>query len=336
MSVATADGADAAGPVLALPSAPAITRGVATRFHRNRIAGIALLVVGVVLSIGTLAGGIFGDVAAGRQMLDTFEPHLQVDAMAGYRSDVALLRAAGVGLDRIYTAEHLSPQDFPAVDDFRRQAPAISARADDLLSRITTSVADHRRLSTVGGLDRIPFLLFVVGLVAIVAGAVVLVGGRRAAVRALVATMVAGTTLALTPFLGGLASAAGAGDRLVGNLAPVMNPAQVRVLQNDFVVVVSAMGVLDTDFRAVAAPGPDREKVAALQQNWSTVSGDLARLVGDVNDNIDNYRALADLNDATAGVGVSGFRALPWLLVGAGIVTVATALVAWPRKRKNT
>ncbi|MDL9947649.1 hypothetical protein QSJ19_19095 [Gordonia sp. ABSL11-1] len=316
---------------LDLPHAQAVLRDTPDRLTRNRFAGVVVLLIGLLLVVAPVFGGLFGDVAAGRQMLDQFGPHLQADKLAHYRDDVRLLRDAGSGLDAIYQRSDVAPGRFPAVDEYRRSAPAIADRADALLTRIESGVPDYQRLAGIGGFDRIPFLLVGVGLAALIASAAIL-GSAAGARRAVVAAAVAGLLLAAYPFAGGLARAGDSGDRMLHTLAPVMTAAQVRQSQSDFVVTVSALGVLDTEFRSVRREGADHGAVAALQAQWPRVSGDLADLVGTVNDNLDNFAALRSLNAVTAPVGAGGFRALPWALFATGVVLFVATLAAWPRR----
>jgi hypothetical protein len=115
-----------------------------------------------------------------------------------------------------------------------------------------------------------------------------------------------------------------------------MTPQTVRRQQDDFVVLVHGVGELDTSFRAVPAQGRAKREIDALVRGWPQVSSDLASLVGAINDNIANDRALADLDDLTRPLGISGLRSLPWLLAGAGAAGIATALASLPRRRKET
>jgi hypothetical protein len=115
-----------------------------------------------------------------------------------------------------------------------------------------------------------------------------------------------------------------------------MTPGEVRQLQGDFVVLVEAVGELETSFRGVAQPGTAATDVTTLVDKWPTISSDLASLVGVIEDNIGNFNALQDLDGLTRGVGVPGFIAFPWMLLGAGTASAALSIAAWPRTRKET
>ena len=148
--------------------------------------------------------------------------------------------------------------------------------------------------------------------------------------------VLAGLAVAAYPFLGDLPTGSKAGERLLPALAPVMTRAQVRQLQRDFVVLVEADGELDTGFRKVPQTGFAAVAITALVEGWPTISSDFASLVGVINDNIENYDALGQLNALPRDVGLSGLAGLPWLLVGVGLTCGGLAIAALPRRRKES
>jgi hypothetical protein len=221
------------------------------------------------------------------------------------------------------------------VDAYRRTSADIDARATGLLDRIVAAEPDYRRVADVGGFDRVPFLI-VLGGIASVAGACVLLGGGRNRGRAAAGVVVlASAALVAYPLLSELPSGTRAGERLLNTLEPVMTPQQVRQLQDDFVGLVNVVGELDTGFRAVPQSGPAAADIAALVDQWPKISSDFATLVGALNDNLDNFQDLDDLDGITRGAGISGLAALPWLLVGLGLGCSTCAIAAVPRRRKE-
>jgi hypothetical protein len=329
----------ATGPVLVapdLPAAPPVLRGVAATLRQRRAPAVALLVLGVLLVVGPIAGGLFAKVAAANQLIDDFAPHLVADALARYDEDLAILRDGTAAVDAVAAEQQVAPGRFGGIDELRAQRTAIDQRATDLLERGAGAEPDYRKVAGVGGFDRVPFLLVAGGL-ASVYGACVLLFGNRSRTRGAAAVVVlAGAALVAYPLLSDQPSGTRAGERMLNTLAPVMTPGQVRLLQDDFVVLVQAVGELDTGFRSVPQSGPAGAAVAALVQQWPRVSSDLATLVGDLNDNLDNYDDLDALDRATSAVGVSGLAALPWALVGIGLASAAGAIAAVPRRQKET
>jgi hypothetical protein len=115
-----------------------------------------------------------------------------------------------------------------------------------------------------------------------------------------------------------------------------MTAHEVRQQQDDFVVIVEAVGELDTGFRQVPQGGTAGPEIAALVEGWPTVSSDLASLVGVINDNLHNYRSLDDLDQLARDVGLSGLEGLPWLFVAVGAACAGLSIAALPRRLKET
>ena len=195
---------------------------------------------------------------------------------------------------------------------------------------------DYLRVGEIGGFDRMPFLIVLGGIVAICGGIFLLGGSVSRARTAAVLVLLTSAAFAAYPFVGGLNGGASAGNRMLHSLAPVMTPGEVRQLQSDFVVLVEAVGELETSFRVEARRGPAESDVAILVDKWPTVSSDLANLVGVIEDNLANFDALESLDALTRGIGVPGLVVFPWFLLGTGTLTAGLAFAAWPRGRKET
>jgi hypothetical protein len=320
---------------LELPSAPPVTKVVATPLRRPKVPALVLLALGVILAVGPIVSGLFAKVAAGNQMIDQFAPYMKASALSRYRADLGILQRGTSGVDATYRQEDVTAGRFPLLDDYRSQSTAIEDRASGLLDLVTAAEPDYRRVANIGGFDRIPFLI-VAGGVAAIYGGCVLLGGRASRARATVLLVVlTSTALAASPFMSGLYGGATAGHRMLQSLAPVMRPGEVRQLQSDFVVLVEAVGELDTSFRSVPQHGVAATDVAALVDKWPMVSSDLASLVGVIEDNIGNFDALGNLDAFTHALGVSGLSAFPWLLVSVGLASGGLSVAARPRRVKE-
>ena len=330
----TAAGQPLAG--LELPRAPAVVRSAGKPFRRPRAPALALLGLGLLLTLAPIVGGMFSKVAAGRQMIDRFSPHMEADALARYGSDVGTLRRGAAGIDSVYRSRGVPAGAFPGLDVYRRQSRAIDARAQGLLDRVAAAEPDYRRVAGIGGFDRIPFLIVVSGIVAIYGGFVLLTGGRNRARAGAALVVLASGALAAYPFLSGLDRGAVAGQRMLRAFAPLMTHTEVSRLQSDFVVLVTAVGEMDTSFRPITRTGPGTADIAAVVDGWPGISSDLASLVGVVNDDIGNFRALQSLDAMPRRVGLPGLDAFPWILVGIGAGCAGLAVAARPRPRKET
>jgi hypothetical protein len=320
---------------LDLPCAPPVTVAPASPLYRPKLPAIGLLVLGVLLTFGPIVGGLFAKTAAGEQMINQFAPHMQTGTLDRYGNDIGILHRAAEGVDAVYRSQGIPAGRFPGLDEFRLDSTAIVRRAAALLHQIRATQPDYQRVADIGGFDRIPFLISACGIVAIYGGCVLLLGRRSRARFAVVLVVLASAAVGIYPFVSNLAGGAQAGQRMVRSLAPVMTSHEVRRLQDDFIVLVSADGVLETSFRGVAKPGPPATAIATLVKEWPKVSSDLASLVGVIDDNLGNFNALHDLDAFTREVGLAGLGAFPWLLVAFGSITAVCAVAALPRRRRE-
>lgn len=277
--------------------------------------------------LGPIVGGMFAKAAAGKQMIDEFAPHLEPDPLARYAEDLEIIRRGASGVEAVYAQQGVPAGAFPGIDAYRPQAAEIDERASSLLARIEATEPDYRDVADIGGFDRVPFLIVLAGVVALYGGGVLLKGGRGRAPFAAGVVVAASVALATYPFVSKLPQGARAGEQMLERLEPVMTPAYVRELQNDFVLMVHAVGQLDTAFRAVPQSGQAGADIARLVEAWPRVSSDLAELVGTMNDNIDNFD---DMNALPA------LRTMPWVLVAVGAFIAASAFAALPRRIKET
>ncbi|MBV8160166.1 MAG: hypothetical protein JO265_04515, partial [Acidimicrobiia bacterium] len=201
---------------------------------------------------------------------------------------------------------------------------------------VTHAQPDYQRTAKISGLERIPFLVVLYGIAAAYGACVLLFGGPRRARSAVAVVVLASVALVVYPFVSDLNRGTRSGQRMLHSFAPFMTHGEVRQLQNDFVVLVTAVGELDTGFRAVSQTGPVAHDVAAVVDGWPRISSDLASLVGTINDNIGNFNALNDLDTIMHSVGASGLEGFPWLLVGVGVLGATLSVAATPRRRKET
>jgi hypothetical protein len=318
--------------VFDLPSAPTVTRADPVPWVRRRGPAVALLIVGVLLVFGPIVGGLFSTVAAGQQLISSLAPHLDQDSLDRYDADLVVLGRGAAALDDVYASVDIPSGRFVGIDAYRKQADVIDQRASGLLDRVRAAAPDYWATASIGGFDRIPFLLVGAGLAASYAGAVLVFGDLRRARGAVALAVVAAVAVGTYPWISNLADGTRAGHRLIGSFEPVMSADQVRAQQLDFVALVHAVGEVDTGFRDVPKSKQAERDLAALIEAWPQVSSDLADLVGSINDNLPNYDALVRLDAAPPG-DASGFAALPSVLTVVGGLIAVLALAAWPRRR---
>lgn len=302
-------------PFAGLAPAPPVTRGTTPQRRPRHAAAVLLVALGAAILAGVIGSGLFSTVAGGQQMLDAFGPHLDRDALARYDADVATLRSGA----RAAQQDPALQRELAGVRQWAAASGAIDARAQGLLDRVSAAEPDYRAADAISGFDRVPLLLTALGLAAVVAGVALARGIRGGA--ATVAILL-GLATAAYPLGSGLWAGAGSTERLVTAFEPVMREQQVVALQQDFVVIVQAVGQLDARGDRASLPPALRRLVA----QWPDISSDLAGLVGTVNDERGRYEALRDLPDLAL---------VPTGLLALGLGTTALTLAALPRRTRR-
>ncbi|GAA2066343.1 hypothetical protein GCM10009722_30740 [Williamsia deligens] len=299
-------------------------------------------VVGLLLVVAPLAGGMLYPAAQGQAMLTAFAPYVTEQRLDGFRADLDRLDAAHQAVVRLDTSGVVDVARYPQIDGFVMRYPAIDADMRQLVDRIDAGRPDFDRLAALRPIDIIPFLPIGAGLL-IVAGSIWAWrrarAGRSPVPAGLVVAVVA-VALVVTPLVRGMPTDTRAATPLLDRFSTVLTTEKVRDVQGYFVVLVGAVGAVDSGYRADIATAP-RQDVAAvddLRAQWQRMSSDFAGLIGTMNDNIANYRGVRALNDRTTALGAGAFAILPWFLVGAGLLTAATAVAGTtggPRRRRG-
>src|SRR5947209_3749892 len=86
----------------------------------------------------------------------------------------------------------------------RPKLPAIDDRAARLLDRVKAAEPEYRKVASVGGFDRMPFLIVLTGIVAIYGGGVLLVGRHSRVKPTILLVVLASAAVAVTPVLSNL------------------------------------------------------------------------------------------------------------------------------------
>ncbi|MGV9409442.1 hypothetical protein ACWDOP_05965 [Nocardia sp. NPDC003693] len=297
----------------------------------SRLPFLALIALGALLVTVPLVTGMFPRAVKGEAMIAAFEPHMSPDSLGNYRTDLRVLGEARANLLALRAAGQ-EPGRFPLIDTFVRDYPAIESDLTGMVDRIEANRDNYRKLSDTTPFGALPWLLALPGLVLIGAGGFGLRGvaqGRRGLGWYGVAAL-AGAGLLLVPATGGLFQAAPAAQPLIEDFRPILTHERVRAVQGYFVTIVGADGELNSRYSgalAAAHPDADRAGIAALEARWQPMTARFASLVGVLNDNVENFDAVAALDDSTAPLGVTAFRVLGWGFAVPGALALAGAAV---------
>lgn len=343
MSVVPASGQRS--PDDALPAYPGAPDGVETRSASGssgnarpvgrRWPWIATTLLGFVLAVAPLAGGMFYPAAQGRAMIADFAPYMTSARLDGFTADLRRLDDVRSATTRIDTALGTDATRYRQIAGFQQRYPSIDADMTAMLTEIDSARDHYRRLSQLQPLDAIPFVPLGFGLVLFGAG---VWGWRRTRagrrpIGAAVIGSVAAVALLATPLLTPMVADADAAGPLVDRFESVLTQQKVRDVQGYFVVLVGAVGEIDSryldDVRRDSVTSPQRAQIAAdiavvsgLSAEWQRMSSDFAGLIGTMNDNISNFTGVARLNSRTESLGFGTFAALPWVLIGTGGLAV--------------
>ncbi|MBE7163133.1 MAG: hypothetical protein INR72_17985 [Williamsia herbipolensis] len=297
-------------------------------------------VIGLVLVVVPLAGGMLYPAAQGQAMVTAFAPYVTEQRLDTFRVDLDRLSAAHAAIVRLDRSGAVDAARYPQIDGFATRYPAIDADMRGLIDRIDAGRPDFDRLADLRPIDLIPFLPIGAGL--LILGGSVWAWRRartgRSPVPAAVLVAIVAIALVATPLVRGMPADTRAATPLLDRYADVLTAEKVRDVQGYFVVLVGAVGAVDSGYRADIATAP-RQDVAAvddLRASWQRMSSDFAGLIGTMNDNLANYRGVRALNDRTAALGAGAFAVLPWFLVGAGVLTgIAAAAGITPDRRRE-
>ncbi|MBF6172419.1 hypothetical protein [Nocardia blacklockiae] len=300
----------------------------------------ALAVIGIVLVLAPIVTGMFPRTAKGAAMIHGFAPYVTASALADYRLDLAALDDARANVLEL-RARGEEPFASERIDRFVREYPGIRSDLGGTIDTIDRHRGDYDRLAALPSFDVLPWLLALPGVLLTAAG---IFGFRRAAEgrsapvwRSVAA--VAGLVLVAVPVAGGLFGAAGAGQPVIDGFGPILTRAEVREVQGYFVTLVAADGELNSRYvPAVRAAHPEADLtgIAALETRWQPMTSRFAALIGAMNDNIDNFGAVAALNASTKPLGFTAFRALGWFYLVPGILALAAATAATGKRHKTT
>jgi hypothetical protein len=300
----------------------------------KRGAIIGALVIGLGLALAPLAFQMFDRAPQGAEMIDEFRPYMtpeQVELFQGYLTVIGAADAesqevlaptladAGLLDDRPWA------EQFPLVATFNEQWPAIDADMSDLLATMERNLDNFGAVDALPSFQLFPWFFVLPGLaIAAVAAAALVVGRKRAPRTLLVVLAVLGFAVALAPAVFQMFSRAPAGGEMIDDFRPMMVRERVRNVQGYFITIGTAEGQLRTAVLPLAQEqGLDLAEVPSvlqLNEDWPTMVGELAAMVGVMSDNVDNFEAVDAMPD---------FPLFPWFFVVPGLLVAGLAL--WAR-----
>lgn len=301
---------------------------------QRRLAAVAVMLAGVTLIGLPLVDRLFTRSTPFEELTGDFRPLFKAEVVASLRSDLTKLEALPLDLQTkllptIAAQLRITPdqaialfsQQAPAVVNGIAAIPDIASRLDKLVDVLATEAnrfgaADAiptKGTSTKG----IPWAILAAGIVAFLAGAVMIGEGRAAPVIA----MLVGVALIIVPLVILMPSKAADADRLNANSRSVFARDSVDGARG----ALTTLEAMANEFQTKLIPGlASQLKVApetfAANPLFAGVTQDLpaglARLrtlVTTLEANVANYNATSPVS----------FRRITWVSVSAGIVCLA-------------
>jgi hypothetical protein len=310
---------------------------------RTRIAGVLVIVVGLVVGAVVFTTGLFTVAPAFEELTDGFRPVMQDEALAAAEADVAALGAVSDELGtavipQLAQAFELSPEQFQAL--LGEQFPAVAAGAQalpEIVPQFTQVVgllqAEQARFESADAIPTddlpattMPWIILAIALAMVAVGGVMVLKGRLGSILAIVlGALVIASSLALS-FLPKSADA----DEMNENLKPVYTAELVAGAEQSLQVVGAMGDEMQTKMLGAVGQqlGMDEAQLNAfLGENFPATAGALQELpaalgrfttmVTAFDGQLDNYDEIKN----------TALNPVAWIVLIAGIMTLL--LGAW-------
>lgn len=248
---------------------------------------IVVLAVGIGLVLAPVAFQMFTRAPKGATMLNNFESYMtneRLDRFDGY-------------LGEIRAAHAQSPRN-PRLTNWIEQYPSIDRDLSSMLDSIKANLDNYAAIRALPPFVLFPWFFVIPGLV------LVALKRKRWAVIAL------GIGLIAAPAVFQMFTRAPLGAEMINDFRPIMREERVQGLQQKFLVIASAEGVL----RQEVLPNKSLPAVETFVLDWPEISREMAPMIGAISDNIGNFNAVAALPP---------FWLFPWFFVAPGLIVIA-------------
>jgi len=318
---------------------------------KRKIAGTLIVAIGSSFVVATFATRLFTVAPAFERMTTSFRPQMKTESIQALRRDLAGLTAVQKeftqkAVPALATALKLTPaqlngmlqKQFPAVAAGMAAVPQIGTQFGSVLATLQNEQARFAKADAIPTSSRpattVPWLLLVAGIVTVGVGIVVLRSGRLGPVLA----VVLGAVLFIAPLAMSFPSKAGAADTMNNHFKPVYTTSLVTGAEHS----LATMQAMGTEMQTKMLPAlsgmlglSPAQLQAYLQSNFPVVSQGLAgipaalgrfgSLVATFGKSLPDYVAAKD----------TSLTWLVWLMIGGGLVCLATGAFASGGKRAD-
>ena len=277
--------------------------------RRRRGALIAALLIGLGLAAAPVAFAMFSRAPAGGSMIEDFRPYMREAKITEFRGELAVIGDA--------TGD--APSGTPAVDEWKRQWPAIDDDMGDMLTTMQHDIGEFRGVSALPPFALFPWFFVLPGLLIASLAVAALIAERRghAWPRLRIALAVMGIGVIAAPAIFQMFGRAPGGARMIDDFRSLMTTEKVTSVQQYFLVIGAAEGELRTS----VLPQIDTADLPATMRfvrDWPETSHDMAPMIGAMSDNVDNFAGIDALPP---------FWLFPWFFVVPGFLVALLAFV---------
>ncbi|HEY5142217.1 MAG TPA: hypothetical protein VII98_01830 [Solirubrobacteraceae bacterium] len=302
------------------------------------------LVVLALLGVGLIAAPaifqMFDRAPKGATMIREFKPYMTNARLASFTRDIQQIQD-GVQQGNTSVARHLSgsagtarfPAAHPEFASFASAWPPTHADMSDLLNRIHAQVPNYLAVAALPKFTLFPWFFVIPGaLVLLLSGAALLRPAWWRTIRwALVAI---GVGLVLAPVAFQMFDRAPKGAKMVSAFTTIETRRKVETIQGYFGTIAAGQGSVRLDLvPALRRTGLSDRQIAerfpavqTLDRRWIAILQNLTPMIGAMSDNVGNYQAVAAL---------PSFTLFPWFFVLPGLIAIALAIVAGPRRSRR-
>jgi hypothetical protein len=312
---------------------------------RRRWPLLALLAVGAGLIAVPVITQMSDRAPKGADMISAFEPYMQPERVESFKRDLRDVAAYTGELDNQIPATLYPDAASPAaarqkvleknaqIAIFSQQWKDVDKTFDDLLGRIQRNEDNYQAVASLPSFNLFPWFFLIPGALLIVLAAAGLLFGRVAWLPLRRAALAIGVGLIIAPIVFQMYTRAPQGAEMVRDFKSIENRATVQRVQGHFSTITIGHGAIDDEVRpALREQGLSTKAIddrfpgtATLDERWTKVLNNMTPMIGVMNDNIGNYRAVAALPPFTSFI---------WLFLIPGLLVVGLVLYAGTRPRE--
>jgi hypothetical protein len=288
---------------------------------------VVAAVIGVALALAPVAFQMFSRAPKGGTMIDGFKPYMTTERIERFRADLVTIDHAHAEAVRLRTTfPTSSAATSPRLNAFIEQWPAIDADMSSMLATMQANIGHYDGVAALPPFVLFPWFFVAPGLIIAALALRSLRAERRGrSVRGRwIPLLVVALGVFAAPAIFQMYSRAPGGSAMIDDFKPFMTRAKVTQIQGYFLTIGSGEG----DLRKTVVPeltGDGRVRVGdingitTLDQQWPTISGGMAPMIGAMSDNVGNFDAV---------VAMPPFWLFPWFFVVPGLLVAALAVAA--------